>query len=85
MTRRPHPWEAQAEATDFGGEKALAAALRTAIEAGVAGIDLLPDGFEITGPDDVSLYRSTRTFLAHGPAALARWLNVPESAVHDAR
>ncbi|MFJ9574627.1 hypothetical protein [Streptomyces bacillaris] len=75
----------QAEATDPGDEKALAAALRAAIEMRVAGIDLFSDGFEITGPDDVSLYRSNRTFLVHGPAALARWLNVPEAAVHDTR
>jgi hypothetical protein len=85
VTHRPHPWQVQAGATDPGGEKALAAALRCAIEAGVAGVDLLPDGFEITGPDDISLYRSTRTFPTHRPAALARWLNVPESAVRDAR
>lgn len=85
MTRRPHPWEVQAEATDTGGEKALACALRAAIEMGEVGVDLFSDGFEITGPDDVSLYRSNRTFSGHGPAALARWLNVPESAVHDAR
>ncbi|MEU9254515.1 hypothetical protein AB0D66_22025 [Streptomyces sp. NPDC048270] len=39
----------------------------------------------MTGPDDISLYRSTRTFTAHTPASLARYLGVPEHTVQDAR
>ncbi|MFZ3492166.1 hypothetical protein ACODT5_02815 [Streptomyces sp. 5.8] len=85
MTTTPHPQHSQTEAPEETGEQVLAAALRAAVDAGAVGIDLFSDGFEICGPDDISLYRSAHTFTAHTPAALAGYLGVPEHAVQDAR
>lgn len=81
---RPHPWQAQAEATDTSGEKVLAAALRSATADGTVHVQLLDDGFAITTADGRTLHTSTRTFLYHSPQALARYLGLPEHAVQDA-
>ncbi|MGP3690848.1 hypothetical protein ACTVZO_40285 [Streptomyces sp. IBSNAI002] len=85
MTTSPHPQQSQAKANEETGEQVLAAALRAAVDAGAVGIDLFSDGFEISGPDDISLYRSAHTFTARTPAALAGYLGIPENAVQDAR
>ncbi|MFI2301983.1 hypothetical protein ACH5AL_24520 [Actinacidiphila glaucinigra] len=62
------------------GDGVLAAAMRTAIaETGSAGIDLFPDGFEISCVDDDSLNRSDRVM---SRAELAAFLGIPEADVN---
>lgn len=62
---------------------ALPIAMRTLVEAGYVGVSLFGDGFEITGPDDISLYDSRCRFTS--VAALAACLGIRADAVHDAR
>ncbi|MYX38997.1 MULTISPECIES: hypothetical protein [unclassified Streptomyces] len=64
------------------GDEILATAMRTAITGGTGiAVDLFPDGFEITGPDDESLYRSARTHTRRG---LATFLGIAQHDVHPA-